>query len=208
MKQSLRKHSPSFKARVAPEPCKARRPQRNWPTRPMVRGFLYLIAIIDWCSRHVLSWRLPNTLDGDFCIEAVEEALRKGRPDMLKTNQGAAQLTGEAFTRMLEQHGVRTSMDGKGRYGDNLFVQRLWRTVKYEEVYLKVYQDGRKARIGIGDYFCFYDTERPHQALGYRTPAEAYASIPVEAREGGVVESPPDTLRTAGPALNMASSLS
>jgi len=187
------------------------RPDQVWAADityiPMARGFLYLVAIMDWCSRYVLSWRLSNTLDGDFCVEALEEALRKGRPGVLNTDQGA-QFTTEAFTGMLERHGVKISMDGKGRYSDNLFVERLWRTVKYEEVYLKAYQDGREARIGIGDYFRFYNTQRPHQALGYRTPAEAYASIPVEAREGGVLESPLDTLRTAGPALNMASSLS
>jgi putative transposase len=175
---------------------------------PMARGFLYLVAIMDWRSRYVLSWRLSNTLDGDFCAEALEEALRKGRPDIFNTDQGA-QFTGEAFTGMLEQHGVRVSMDGKGRYSDNLFVERLWRTVKYEEVYLKAYQNGREARTGIGDYFRFYNTERPHQALGYRTPAEAYASIPMEATEGDMVESSTrDTLRTAGPALNIAPSLS
>jgi putative transposase len=175
---------------------------------PMARGFLYLVAIMDWCSRYVLSWRLSNTLDSDFCVEALEEALRKGRPEVLNTDQGA-QFTGEGFSGMLERHGVKISMDGKGRYSDNLFVERLWRTVKYEEVYLKAYQDGREARIGIGEYFRFYNTQRPHQALGYRTPAEAYALAPMEATEGGVVESStPDTLRTAGPALDMAPFLS
>jgi putative transposase len=188
------------------------RPDQVWAADityiPMARGFLYLMAIMDWCSRYVLSWRLSNTLDGDFCVKALEEALRKRRPDVLNTDQGA-QFTGEAFTGMLERHGVRISMDGKGRYSDNLFVERLWRTVKYEEVYLKAYQDGTEARGGIGDYFRFYNTERPHQALGYRTPAEAYASIPMETTQGGVVESlPPDTLRTAGPALKMAPILS
>jgi len=122
------------------------RPDQVWAADityiPMARGFLYLVAIMDWCSRYVLSWRLSNTLDGDFCVEALEEALRKGRPEIFNTDQGA-QFTGEAFTRILEQHGVRISMDGKGCYSDNLFVERLWRTVKYEEVYLKAYQDGR-----------------------------------------------------------------
>jgi putative transposase len=112
----------------------------------------------------------PVKHPGCCCVEALEEALRKGRPEILNTDQGA-QFTGEAFTGILEQQGIRISMDGKGRYSDNLFVERLWRTVKYEEVYLKAYQDGRDARMGIGDYFRFYNTERPHQALGYRTPA-------------------------------------
>jgi len=188
------------------------RPDQVWAADityiPMARGFLYLVAIMDWRSRYVLSWRLSNTLDGDFCVEALEEALRKGRPDVLNTDQGA-QFTGEAFTGMLERQGVRISQDGKGRYSDNLFVERLWRTVKYEEVYLKAYQDGIEAKIGIGDYFRFYNTQRPHQALGYRTPAEAYASIPMEATQGGVVESStPGTPRTAEPALNIAPSLS
>jgi len=188
------------------------RPNQVWAADityiPMARGFLYLVAIIDWCSRYVLSWRLSNTLDIGFCVEALEEALRKGRPEMFNTDQGA-QFTGEAFTGMLEQQGVRISMDGKGRYSDNLFVERLWRTVKYEEVYLKAYQDGRDAKMGIGDYFRFYNAERPHQALGYLTPAGAHALIPMEAIEGGIIESsPPDTLRTAGPALNMTPILS
>ena len=188
------------------------RPNQVWATDityiPMARGFLYLVAIMDWYSRYVLSWRLSNTLDASFCVEALEEALGKGRPDIFNTDQGA-QFTGEAFTGLLQQHGVRISMDGKGRYSDNLFIERLWRTVKYEEVYLKAYQDGRDARIGLGNYFSFYNTERPHQALGYRTPAEVFNSIPVEATHGDVVESlTQDTLRTAVPNLNIAPILS
>jgi len=188
------------------------RPNQVWAADityiPMARGFLYLVAIIDWYSRYVLSWRLSNTLDDSFCVEALEEALRKGRPDIFNTDQGA-QFTGEAFTGLLQQHGVRISMDGKGRYSDNLFIERLWRTVKYEEVYIKAYQNGRDARVGIGDYFRFYNTERPHQALGYRTPAEVFTSIPVEVTQGGMVESlTPDTMRTAGPTLNIAPILS
>jgi len=188
------------------------RPNQVWAADityiPMARGFLYLVAIIDWYSRYVLSWRLSNTLDDSFCVEALEEALRKGRPDIFNTDQGA-QFTGEAFTGLLERHGVRISMDGKGRYSDNLFIERLWRTVKYEEVYLKAYQDGRDARAGIGDYFRFYNAERPHQALGYRTPAEVFTSILVEDTQGGMVEFlTTDPLRTAGPALNIAPILS
>ena len=188
------------------------RPNQVWAADityiPMARGFLYLVAIIDWYSRYVLSWRLSNTLDASFCVEALEEALRKGRPDIFNTDQGA-QFTGEAFTGMLEQHGVKVSMDGKGRYSDNLFIERLWRTVKYEEVYLKAYENGRDARAGIGDYFRFYNTERPHQALGYQTPSEVFTSTPVAATNGGMVESLiPDPVRRAGPALNIAPILS
>jgi putative transposase len=191
---------------------KITRPNQVWAADityiPMSRGFLYLVAIIDWYSRYVLSWRFSNTLDADFCVEALEEALKKGRPDIFNTDQGS-QFTSEAFTGLLEQHGVRISMDGKGSYNDNLFIERLWRTVKYEEVYLKAYQDGRDARIGLGNYFSFYNTERPHQALGYRTPAEVFTSILVEATNGGMVESlTPDPLGIAGPNLNIAPILS
>jgi putative transposase len=191
---------------------KITRPNQVWAADityiPMARGFLYLVAIIDWYSRYVLSWRLSNTLDAGFCAKALEEALRKGQPDIFNTDQGA-QFTGEAFTGLLEQHGVRISMDGKGRYSDNLFIERLWRTVKYEEVYLKAYQDGRDARTGLGSYFSFYNTERPHQALSYRTPAEIFTSTPVEATNGDVVEFlTPNTLRIAEPDLNIAPILS
>ena len=188
------------------------RPNQVWAADityiPMAHGFLYLVAIIDWYSRYVLSWRLSNTLDADFCIEALEEALTKGKPDIFNTDQGA-QFTSEAFTGLLQQHGVRISMDGKGSYNDNLFIERLWRSVKYEEVYLKAYQDGREARIGLGNYFRFYNTERPHQALGYRTPAEVYSVIQVAPTNGGVVESlTSDSLGIAGPNLNIAPILS
>ena len=169
---------------------------------------LTLVAIIDVYSRYVLSWRLSNTLNTGFCVEALQEALRKGRPEIFNTDQGA-QFTGEAFIGLLEQHGVRISMDGKGSYNDNLFIERLWRTVKYEEVYLKAYQGGREARIGLGNYFRFYNTVRPHQTLGYRTPAEVFTSTPVEATSRGMVESlTPDPLRIAGPNLNIAPILS
>jgi len=183
------------------------RPNQAWAADityiPMERGFMYLVAIMDWYSRYVLSWRLSNTLDADFCIDALEEALRKGRPDIFNTDQGA-QFTSDGFTGLLERQGIRVSMDGKGRYRDNLFIERLWRTVKYEEVYLKAYQDGREARAGIGEYFRFYNTERPHQALDYRTPAQVFASIPVQATHGGMIQS----LRTADPNLNMTPILS
>lgn len=168
------------------------RPNQVWATDityiPMARGFLYLVAIIDWYSRYVLSWRLSNTLDTNFCIDALKEALSKGQPDIFNTDQGS-QFTSEGFTGILQEHGIRISMDGKGRYSDNLFIERLWRTVKYEEVYLKGYEDGRDARISLGDYFHFYNAERPHQSLGYRTPAEAFASTAVEDNNVPVVES-------------------
>ena len=191
---------------------KITRPNQVWAADityiPMARGFLYLVAIIDWYSRHVLSWRLSNTLDTGFCVEALEEALRKSKPEIFNTDQGA-QFTSDAFTGLLESHGVRISMDGKGSYNDNLFIERLWRTVKYEEVYLKAYQDARDARAGLGAYFRFYNAERLHQALGYRTPAEVFASTPIEASNGAMIESlTPDPLRIAGPDLNIAPILS
>ena len=122
-----------------------------------------------------MSWRLSNTMDTEFCLDALEEALSEGTPDIFNTDQGA-QFTSEAFTGLLERQGVTVSMDGKGSYTDNLFIERLWRSLKYEEVYLKAYTDGREARSQIGEYFRFYNTQRPHQALGYRTPAEVYTS--------------------------------
>jgi len=191
---------------------KITRPNQVWAADityiPMAKGFLYLVTIIDWYSRYVIFWRLSNTLDADFCIEALQEALRKGRPEIFNTDQGA-QFTSEAFTRLLQQHGVRVSMDGKGRYSDNLFIERLWRTVKYEEVYLKAYQDGIEARIGLGNYFRFYNTERPHQALGYRTPGEVFKSLEAVVTNHCVVESLTlDLSRTAGPNLNTAPILS
>ena len=136
---------------------------------PMARGFLYLVAVMDWVSRYVLAWRLSNLLDADFCIEALEEALRQGRPDMFNTDQGS-QFTGDGFTGVLRGHGVAISMDGRGRFADNIFVERLWRSLKYEEVYLKAYENVAQARHGIAAYFEFYNHQRLHQALGYRTP--------------------------------------
>ncbi len=174
----------------------------------MARGFLYLVAIIDWYSRYVLSRGLSNTLDAGFYIEALEEALKKGRPDIFNTDQGA-QFTSEAFTGLLQQHGVRISMDGKGSYNDNLFIERLWRSVKYEEIYLKAYQDGREARIGLDNYFRFYNTEHHHQALGYRTLAEVFTSTTVEVTSTGMVESLiSDPLRISVPTLSTALILS
>ncbi len=140
---------------------------------PMARGFLYLVAIMDWHSRYVLAWRVSNTMEVGFCLEALEEALSKGRPEIFNTDQGS-QFTSDAFTGMLLGQGIQVSMDGKGRYIDNIFVERLWRSIKYEEVYLKAYGNGAEAKAGIGDYLKFYNQERPHQALGYRTPGEVF----------------------------------
>ena len=179
---------------------------------PMAKGFLYVVAIMDWYSRYVLSWRVSNTLEADFCVDALEEALSKGKPEVFNTDQGS-QFTSEAFTGLLEQHGVRVSMDGKGRYTDNLFIERLWRSLKYEEVYLKAYTGGRDARIGIGEHFRFYNTERPHQALEYQTPAEVFISNNHVVTQGNDVQSGNpltslEALEAAGPALNMAPILS
>ncbi len=140
---------------------------------PMAQGFLYLVAIMDWHSRHVVAWKLSNTMDTDFCVAALEAALGKGRPEVFNTDQGA-QFTSEAFTQTLHERGIRVSMDGKGRYLDNIFVERLWRSIKYEEVYLKAYQTVAEARVGINAYLEFYNRLRPHQSLGYRSPAEVY----------------------------------
>jgi hypothetical protein len=181
---------------------------------PMARGFLYLVAIMDWYSRYVLAWRLSNTLEADFYVEALEEALRKGQPEIFNTDQGA-QFTSQAFTSVLEQHGIRVSMDGKGWYTDNLFIfiERLWRSLKYEEVYLRAYAEGREARAGIGGYFGFYNGERPHQALGYRTPAQVFLNGKKVANLGDLVESGQPTPSAepkgmTGPSLNSAFLLS
>ena len=140
---------------------------------PMARGFMYLVVIMDWYSRYVLSWRLSNTLDADFCVDALEEALSKGRPQIFNTDQGS-QFTSDAFTGMLMEHGIQISMDGKRRYMDNIFVERLWRSVKYEEVYLKAYEAVGDAKTGLGAYLGFYNDERLHQSLEYQTPCQVF----------------------------------
>lgn len=141
---------------------------------PMARGFAYLVAILDLFSRYVLAYRLSNTLDVAFCIEALEESIRRfGRPDIFNSDQGS-QFTAEDFTRVLLANGVRISMDGKGRCRDNIFVERLWRSLKYEEVYLHAYDDMKQAQMGIARWMSFYNQERLHQALGYRTPGVVY----------------------------------
>ena len=137
---------------------------------PIGRGFLYLVAIINWASRAVLSWRLSNTMDVGFCVSALEEALaRYGKPEIFNTDQGS-QFTSVAFTGTLATAGVAISMDGRGRWMDNVFIERLWRSLKYEDIYLKGYADGREAKAGIAEWIAFYNTTRPHQALGHRTP--------------------------------------
>jgi putative transposase len=140
---------------------------------PLLGGYLYLTAVIDWFSRYVLSWRLSNTLEGSFCREALEEALAQGRPEIFNTDQGM-QFTSTAFTGCLEQAGVQISMDGRGRALDNVFIERLWRSVKYEEVYPRRYADGWEANRSLSCYFTFYNQQRIHQALDYRTPAAVY----------------------------------
>ena len=145
---------------------------------PMYRGWLYLVAILDWFSRYVLSWEVSVSLEAEFCVTALERALATGRrPEIFNSDQGC-QFTCEGFCGRLEGAGVRISMDGRGCVFDNIFVERLWRTVKYEEVYLKDYQTVAEARLNLGRYFAFYDLERPHQSLDYRTPAEAYGAHP------------------------------
>jgi len=144
---------------------------------PLAHGFVYLVAILDWYSRRVLSWRLSTSLESDFCVEALEEALLKfGQPEIFNTDQGS-QFTAEVFTEALLKRGIRVSMDGTGRYIDNIFVERLWRSVKYEEVYLHAYDSVAEARAGIGHYLRFYNEERVHQALGYQTPEIFYDGL-------------------------------
>src|SRR5215470_10916539 len=137
---------------------------------PMGRGFLYLVAVIDWASRAVLSWRLSNTMDVSFCVDALEDALsRFGKPQIFNTDQGS-QFTSMAFTGVLDRAGIQISMDGRGRWMDNVFIERLWRSLKHEDVYLKGYADGRELHEGLADWIAFYNNRRPHQALSHRTP--------------------------------------
>lgn len=150
---------------------------------PLPSGFLYLAAVLDWHSRYVLSWRLSNTLDVEFCIEALEEALQQGCPEVFNTDQGV-QFTSASFTSRLETAGAKVSMDGKGRCLDNVFVERLWRTVKYEEVYLWRHETVPALQAGLTRYFSFYNQERRHQSLENRTPAEVFASG-FKVRKGG-----------------------
>jgi putative transposase len=163
------------------------RPNQVWSSDityvPMPQGWMYLTVVMDWFSRCVLSWRLSNTLDGLFCLEALEEALGGGTPEIFNTDQGV-QYTAESFTGRLEAAGVSVSMDGRGRWLDNVFVERLWRTVKYEHLYLHEYATPRALQSGLAGYFPFYNEERIHAALDYRTPRAVYLA----ARRGVVVQ--------------------
>ena len=163
-----------------------KRPNQVWCVDitylPMRRGFLYLVAIMDWHTRRVLSWRISNTLDADFCVEALNEAIyRFGPPDIMNSDQGS-QFTSFAWTDRLRRSGIRISMDGKGRYLDNIFIERLWRTLKYECVYLHAWETGSQARTGVRNWMEFYNHRRPHKTLGGRPPAVVY-SLTVEATQ-------------------------
>jgi len=182
-------------AGVAPGPCTSKphpehkiypyllrhltivRPNQVWATDitylPMRSGFLFLVAILDWYSRYVISWALSNTLDTAFCLEALEEALSRTQPEIFNSDQGT-QFTSKTFTDCLNDHGVRISMDGRGRVFDNIFVERLWRTLKYELIYLNDFRDGAELYHALAAYLRFYNEERPHQALDYRPPAQLY----------------------------------
>jgi len=154
------------------------RPNQVWSTDltyiRLARGFAYLVAIIDWYSRRVLAWRISNSMDASFCVDCLEDALRHhGKPEVFNSDQGS-QFTGDAFTGVLRREGVAISMDGRGRALDNIFVERLWRNVKYEDVYLKGYANMAELTVGLAQYFAFYNAERPHQALGYGTPDQVY----------------------------------
>ena len=154
------------------------RPNQVWSTDityiRLAHGFAYLVAIIDWYSRRVLSWRISNTMDAVFCVDCLEDAIRThGRPEIFNSDQGS-QFTSAAFTGVLQREGITISMDGRGRAFDNIFVERLWRSVKHEDIYLKGYSTMVELTLGLSDYFAFYNGERPHQALGYKTPNAAY----------------------------------
>ena len=183
------------------------RPNQVWSTDityiRLAHGFAYLVAVMDWYSRRVLSWRLSNTLEAGFCVDCLEDALRAhGKPEIFNTDQGS-QFTSEAFTGVLLDAGIAISMDGRGRALDNIFVERLWRSVKYEDIYLKRYASLPELRLGLGEYFAFYNGERPHQGLGNRTPDLVYRSAVgggarIVDRFGSAAGSSPAALRSAG----------
>jgi len=183
------------------------RPNQVWSTDityvRLERGFAYLVAVIDWYSRRVLSWRISNSMDAEFCVDCLEEALRRhGKPEIFNSDQGS-QFTSDAFVGVLKREGVAISMDGRGRVFDNIFVERLWRTVKHEDVYLKGYATMIELTVGLAEYFSFYNGERPHQSLGQKTPDVVYKT----AMGGGAmivdkypraVDGPPVPLRSTG----------
>jgi putative transposase len=177
------------------------RPDQVWATDityiPLQRGWVYVAAVMDWFSRYVLSWEMSNTLDSSFCVEALKKAMSLGTPEIFNSDQGS-QFTGEAFASVLKDAGIRISRDGVRRAYDNIFVERLWRSLKYEEVYLRDYQMIPEARRGISDWFEFYNHQRPHQALNYRTPAEVYG-ISKTKRSGTVTEAIEAAIAPVGP---------
>ncbi len=163
------------------------RPNQVWSTDityiRLARGFAYLVAVIDWYSRRVLSWRISNSMEAEFCVDCLEETLRRhGKPEIFNSDQGS-QFTSDAFTGVLKRGGIAISMDGRGRAFDNIFVERLWRNVKYEDVYLKGYTTMIELTVGLAEYFTFYNSERPHQSLGHKTPDVVYRT----AMGGGAV---------------------
>jgi putative transposase len=181
------------------------RPNQVWSTDityiRLPSGFVYLVAIIDWYSRKVLSWRLSNTMDAGFCVDSLEEAIKGyGRPEIFNTDQGA-QFTSDSFTGVLLKNGIKISMDGRGRALDNIFVERLWRSVKYEEVYLKKHGNMQDLLMGLTHYFLFYNAQRKHQSLGYQTPESVYRSgvgggAKIVDKFGGAMEEPSVALRS------------
>ena len=183
------------------------RPNQVWSTDityiRLARGFVYLVAIIDWYSRRVLSWRLSNSMEAVFCVDCLEDALRAhGKPEIFNSDQGS-QFTSEAFTGVLKREGIVISMDGRGRAFDNIFVERLWRSVKHEDVYLRGYATMGELTLGLAEYFAFYNGERPHQSLGQKTPEVVYRTAVgggamILDKFGGAVEESPDPLRSSG----------
>ena len=183
------------------------RPNQVWSTDityiRLVHGFAYLVAIIDWYSRRVLSWRISNNMEAVFCVDCLEEALRTySKPVIFNSDQGS-QFTSEAFTGVLKREGIAISMDGRGRAFDNIFVERLWRSVKHEDVYLKGYGSMGELMLGLAEYFAFYNGERPHQSLGHKTPDTVYRTAigggaEIVDKFGGAVEEPPVPLRSTG----------
>ena len=183
------------------------RPNQVWSTDityiRLAHGFAYLVAVIDWYSRRVLSWRISNNMEATFCVDCLEEAIRHhGTPEIFNTDQGS-QFTSDAFTGVLMREGITISMDGRGRAFDNIFVERLWRNVKHEDVYLKGYGSMVELTLGLTEYFAFYNDERPHQSLGYKTPNTVYRTATgggamIVDKFGGAVAAPPVSLRSTG----------